>query len=139
VNVTTDVATAKYLEELQATNEEEREKWTEIVWGLEECSTDICLDCGWRLGGLLGTFTWGIIHGQGSCHNCGFPYQYYHCFPQLDDHTVVLCAFVPLVSLPLKECSTCGGRGFLDRFDEGLTTYGPVTTPCPECAPKDGE
>ncbi len=36
-----------------------------------------CLNCGRQQGGFLGAFTWGIIHGEGSCV-CGWPARAYH-------------------------------------------------------------
>ena len=37
-----------------------------------------CLKCGRRLNGLLGTFTWGMVNGEGYCSNCHWPARYYH-------------------------------------------------------------
>jgi len=37
-----------------------------------------CLNCGERLDGFLGTFTWGIAHGEGKCSKCGWPCRAYH-------------------------------------------------------------
>lgn len=34
--------------------------------------------CGMRLGGLLGTFGWGLVHGEGVCGRCGHPARAYH-------------------------------------------------------------
>ena len=34
--------------------------------------------CGRPLGGILGSFTWGIIHGEGACSRCGFPARAFH-------------------------------------------------------------
>lgn len=50
----------------------------QLVGALDASSTDECVDCGMELGGLLGMFQWGIVHGQGECSRCGFPYVYYH-------------------------------------------------------------
>ena len=36
-----------------------------------------CLNCGEPLGGLLGTFQWGLCHGEGTC-TCGWPCRAYH-------------------------------------------------------------
>ena len=36
-----------------------------------------CLNCGRRVGGFLGAFSWGIRHGEGSCI-CGWPARAYH-------------------------------------------------------------
>lgn len=32
-----------------------------------------CLKCGAKLNGFLGSFTQGIIHGEGTCGECGWP------------------------------------------------------------------
>ena len=134
-NVSTDEATAAYLQ--HETSSGEANKWAHLIEALDAAATDICVDCGENLGGFFGTFTWGFVNGQGSCSRCGFPYLYLHRFPGASaTRDVILKAFVPIAEMPLQEndCRTCGGRGFLDRFDEGLTTYGPVTAPCPECS-----
>lgn len=38
-----------------------------------------CLCCGVR-----GAFTWGLTHGEGYCHYCGWPARLYHF---IKDHT----------------------------------------------------
>lgn len=38
----------------------------------------VCIKCGARLGGLLGSFRWGIQHGEGECSQCGYPARGYH-------------------------------------------------------------
>ncbi len=37
-----------------------------------------CIRCERTLGGLLGGFTWGIAHGEGTCGECGWPARAYH-------------------------------------------------------------
>ncbi len=37
-----------------------------------------CLCCGRSLGGMLGTFQWGMCHGEGTCTNCGWPARALH-------------------------------------------------------------
>jgi len=37
-----------------------------------------CLKCGKRLTGACGTFTWGLVHGEGHCSECGWPARAYH-------------------------------------------------------------
>ena len=38
-----------------------------------------CICCNLPLGGLLlGTFQWGIAHGEGICGRCGWPARAYH-------------------------------------------------------------
>ena len=42
---------------------------------------DKCLNCRRILVGfLLGSFTWGIIHGEGMCSYCGWPARAYHYY-----------------------------------------------------------
>ena len=42
-----------------------------------------CPSCGWDLGGLLGSFSWGAAHGEGAC-SCGYPARAHHEFPDPD-------------------------------------------------------
>lgn len=44
-----------------------------------------CLNCGRIQGGLLGAFSWGIIHGEGSCV-CGWPARVFHFVEMPDGH-----------------------------------------------------
>lgn len=37
-----------------------------------------CVLCGESLLGLLGSFTWGLAHGEGFCYKCGYPARAYH-------------------------------------------------------------
>lgn len=37
-----------------------------------------CVQCGRRLDGLLGTFGWGLAHGEGNCGECGYPSRAHH-------------------------------------------------------------
>lgn len=37
-----------------------------------------CLKCGEYIGGLLGTFTWGLCHGEGFCGACKWPARAHH-------------------------------------------------------------
>jgi hypothetical protein len=37
-----------------------------------------CPGCNWSLGGLLGSFTWGIQNGEGFCSECGYPCRANH-------------------------------------------------------------
>lgn len=34
---------------------------------------DNCINCEKALGGIFGTFDWGLAHGEGFCSNCGYP------------------------------------------------------------------
>lgn len=37
-----------------------------------------CLNCSAQLDGALGSFQWGIVHGEGHCTGCGWPCRAYH-------------------------------------------------------------
>jgi len=37
-----------------------------------------CIKCGKPTSGVMGTFTWGIAHGEGFCQNCNWPARAYH-------------------------------------------------------------
>lgn len=37
-----------------------------------------CLRCEESLDGALGTFQWGLAHGEGACSKCGWPARAYH-------------------------------------------------------------
>lgn len=37
-----------------------------------------CIKCGNYLSGFLGTFTWGLCHGEGFCSSCKWPARAYH-------------------------------------------------------------
>ncbi len=37
-----------------------------------------CLNCDAVLSGVLGSFQWGIAHGEGTCSSCGWPARAYH-------------------------------------------------------------
>lgn len=39
---------------------------------------DKCPGCNWTLGGFLGSFTWGLEHGEGFCTNCQYPCRAHH-------------------------------------------------------------
>lgn len=51
---------------------------------LRDFAGTICPKCGSKLGGFLGSFTWGIVHGEGICtggltgEKCGWPARGYH-------------------------------------------------------------
>ena len=40
-----------------------------------------CIRCASTLGGVLGSFDWGLAHGLGSCTTCGWPIRVYHHIP----------------------------------------------------------
>ena len=41
-------------------------------------SNQLCPGCDRSIGGLLGSFTWGIAHGEGHCSRCGYPHRGIH-------------------------------------------------------------
>ena len=46
---------------------------------LTKNNTVACCGCGANLTGLLlGTFTWGMAHGEGFCGRCRYPTRMYH-------------------------------------------------------------
>jgi hypothetical protein len=95
-----------------------QERLAPVVEALDASSVSECVECGALLGGLLGAFTWGIIHGQGECSRCGFPYVYYHHYEVPPFHEsgdpmeqagkpreILFMAFVPNADIPLAEKS----------------------------------
>ncbi|NIR76735.1 MAG: hypothetical protein GWN53_17025 [Gammaproteobacteria bacterium] len=38
----------------------------------------LCIGCGEVLNGFMGTFQYGIVHGEGTCSNCGYPCRTHH-------------------------------------------------------------
>lgn len=46
------------------------------VWLLK----NVCPKCGSELGGIFGSFEWGIVHGCGYCSECKTSFQLYHYF-----------------------------------------------------------
>ena len=62
----------KYLEQFAKPIRHDEKKSNFLVGDLE------CLNCGRVLNGALGTFQWGLCHGEGTCSNCGWPCRLYH-------------------------------------------------------------
>lgn len=57
------------------------EKWGDML----VMPGDKCPECGWDLGGILGSFQWGIVHGEGFCANCRkTEFRLYHCLKDQD-------------------------------------------------------
>lgn len=48
-----------------------------------------CLKCGKTLGGLLGSFQWGLASGEGTCRGCGWPCRIHHCPKDADGNIFV--------------------------------------------------
>lgn len=61
-----------------AKRHEDDKEFIGLVEALDASSTEECVECGQQLGGLLGSFRWGIQNGHGECAACGYPYVYYH-------------------------------------------------------------
>jgi len=60
---------------------------TPILREKEHSTEFLCLNCGSSLNGfLLGTFQWGIVHGEGFCSKCHWPARLYH-YLKLPDGT----------------------------------------------------
>lgn len=61
-----------------------------------------CPQCGATLGGLLGSFTWGLAHGEGRCTGgltggkCNWPCRGYH-YPRFDDGSEIFDQAIPRV------------------------------------------
>jgi hypothetical protein len=61
-----------------------------------------CPQCGAKLGGLLGSFAWGLAHGEGICaggfhgDKCGWPCRGYHR-PLFDDGSEIFEQAIPRV------------------------------------------
>jgi hypothetical protein len=55
-----------------------------------------CLKCDKPLTGALGTFQWGIVHGEGVCISCGWPCRGYHD-PKNDDGESIFERPLPIV------------------------------------------
>ncbi len=51
-----------------------------------------CINCGRQQSGFLGAFSWGIIHGEGECANCGWPARAYHFVKMPDGETKRIAA-----------------------------------------------
>lgn len=43
----------------------------------------ICPGCDSKLGGMLGTFMWGLAHGEGYCSSCNYPCRGSHDLPDI--------------------------------------------------------
>lgn len=46
-----------------------------------------CPCCNRDLGGILGTFRWGIVHGEGECGDCGYPVRGHHVIKNEEGET----------------------------------------------------
>lgn len=76
--------------ENKAVTDDEKEKTAAVIRRLDEYLSDFlppsgkCVNCDSALGGLLGSFTWGIVHGEGFCALCGYPGAAHHFIKDSD-------------------------------------------------------
>lgn len=59
-----------------------------------------CPNCISPLGGMLGTFTYGIVHGEGRCGRCGYPCRTRHVVTDPDTGEELLEMKPPDPALP---------------------------------------
>lgn len=52
-----------------------------------------CVNCGAELGGMFGSFSWGLAWGEGSC-SCGYPGRAHHTVKLPDGTEDVLTAIM---------------------------------------------
>lgn len=62
-----------------------------------------CPGCERRLGGLLGSFQWGLCWGEGRCSNCGWPCRGYHS-PKDDEGQEIFTSPLALLLPYHPEC-----------------------------------
>lgn len=58
--------------------------------------TQRCIQCGSRLDGILGSFGWGLAHGEGNCGECGYPSRVHHKIMDEDGELFVEMRFAML-------------------------------------------
>ena len=51
-----------------------------------------CLHCETMLSGFIGSFTWGLVTGEGKCRECGWPARAHHR-PKDDSGKIIVEAF----------------------------------------------
>lgn len=71
-----------YLEQFTVFDKKDGEP--SIIFG-----ADLCIMCGKPINGFLGTFEWGIIHGEGKCSECGYPLRAVHVVKDEDGEEVL--------------------------------------------------
>lgn len=49
-----------------------------------------CINCGEELGGYFGTFSWGLINGEGQCSRCDYPVRVVHRIEDMARLTTML-------------------------------------------------
>lgn len=69
-----------------------------------------CHNCGENLDGLLGSFRWGMAHGEGFCSNCKWPAVGLH-YPEKDGEKMFNRAWKVCLSVHPDYVSWGGGRG----------------------------
>ena len=68
-----------------------------------------CLKCGKPLGGALGSFQWGLAHGEGNCSGCGWPCRVYHR-PKDSDGEIFNRALEVILQYHPSNVTTCGNK-----------------------------
>lgn len=69
-----------------------------------------CPGCKNKLGGLLGTFTYGLAHGEGYCSHCSYPCRANH-YPEDDLRFVLIMPYHPSeLRRPAPTASTEGAK-----------------------------
>ena len=59
-------------------------KFTECENGSPASGSHLCVKCGERIDGIIGTFQWGLAHGEGQCCKCGYPMRGHHYIKDQD-------------------------------------------------------
>ncbi len=59
--------------------------------------TGKCPMCDSDYGGIFGTFTWGMAHGEGHCSNCKYPFRAHHDIKNVGRLTNLLLPYHPKV------------------------------------------
>jgi hypothetical protein len=58
-----------------------------------------CFHCGVLLGGMFGSFVFGITHGEGICGKCGWPARTYHDVPDAFTLRNYILQYMPAIEL----------------------------------------
>lgn len=57
---------------------------------------DECINCGCAIGGMLGSFEWGLVHGEGRCSVCHWPMRAHHFMKDKDGGDLATLRNLPL-------------------------------------------
>ena len=63
------------------------------------CAEPICPACDRKLGGIFGTFRWGMATGEGSCSACGYPCRAIHDIKAVGILTNMALAYHPSLQI----------------------------------------